>query len=229
MAIRPPIGDPGHDNDEYWLLNKTLYGLRRSPRHWYTMFTNILKDMNLKPSSHDPCLFSGIIDNTDPKSTRQEIHVGAYVDDFVFYSTDPAEEEKFKTALESKLKIDFMGDADYFLGTAFTWLRHEDGEVSVHLFQSAFTEFAAARFSVDKMNRVPNMTPYRSGLPIDSLPPPRDGDPDLKRRTKVYQGIIGSINWLATCTRPDIAPPSHSLHPTATIQVNNTTKQPSMP
>ena len=22
MAIRPPIGDPGHDNDEYWLLNK---------------------------------------------------------------------------------------------------------------------------------------------------------------------------------------------------------------
>ena len=31
-------------------------------------------------------------------------------------------------------------------------------------------------------------------------------DPDLKRRTKVYQGIVRPINWLATCTRPDIAP-----------------------
>ena len=64
-----------------------------------------------------------------------------------------------------------MGDADYFLGTAFTWLRQDDGNVSVHLCQSAFTEFASHRFGIDNMNRIPNMTPYRSGLPIDSLPP----------------------------------------------------------
>jgi hypothetical protein len=50
------------------------------------------------------------------------------------------------------------------------------------------------------------MTPYRSGLPIDSIGPPDPDDPDLPRRTKVYQRIVGCINWLATCTRPDIAP-----------------------
>ena len=50
------------------------------------------------------------------------------------------------------------------------------------------------------------MTPYRSGLPIDAIPHPDANDPDLKRRTKVYQSIVGSINWLATCTRPDISP-----------------------
>ena len=27
-VIRTPIGDPDFQNDEYWLLNKTLYGLR---------------------------------------------------------------------------------------------------------------------------------------------------------------------------------------------------------
>ena len=43
MAVRPPVGDPGYAKDEYWLLNKTLYGLRRSPKHWYNMFTSILK------------------------------------------------------------------------------------------------------------------------------------------------------------------------------------------
>ena len=42
--------------------------------------------------------------------------------------------------------------------------------------------------------------------PIDSIAPPDADDPDLPRRTKVYQGIIGSINWLATCTRPDVLP-----------------------
>lgn len=50
------------------------------------------------------------------------------------------------------------------------------------------------------------MTPYRSGLPIDSIAPPDKTDPDLKRRTKVYQSIVGCINWLATCTRPDVSP-----------------------
>jgi len=56
------------------------------------------------------------------------------------------------------------------------------------------------------MNPVPNMTPYRSGLPIDAIPAADPNEGDFKRRTKVYQGIVGCINWLATCTRPDISP-----------------------
>ena len=35
MAILPPVGDPAYAKDEFWLLNKTLYGFRRSPPHWY--------------------------------------------------------------------------------------------------------------------------------------------------------------------------------------------------
>jgi hypothetical protein len=35
MAVRPPVGDPAYNKDKFWLLNKTLYGLRRSPHHWY--------------------------------------------------------------------------------------------------------------------------------------------------------------------------------------------------
>ena len=50
------------------------------------------------------------------------------------------------------------------------------------------------------------MTPYRSGIPIDSIPDAPKDDPDQKRRTKIYQSIVGCINWLATCTRPDISP-----------------------
>ena len=43
-------------------------------------------------------------------------------------------------------------------------------------------------------------------MPIDSIPLPSADDPDLKRRTEVYQSIAGSMNWLVTCTRPAIAP-----------------------
>ena len=150
--------------------------------------------MNLELSPHNLCPVSGIVNDTDPTFTRHEIHGGAYIDEFIFYSIDTAEEEKIKMALESKLKVDLMDDTNSFLGTASTWLCHDNGHVSVHLSQSVFTEFATTQFSVEKMYRVSNMTLYRSGLPIDFLPPPHTNNPDLKRRTKVYQCIIGSIN-----------------------------------
>jgi hypothetical protein len=205
-VVRPPVGDPGYAKDEYWLLNKTLYGLRRSPHHWYNMFCSALKDLGLRQSVHDPCLFSGNLKSDTSPSPHSEIHVGIYVDDFVFYSSDPQAEKQFQEELKKKVVVDFMGDVDYFLGTAFTWKRHPNDHLSVHLCQSAFTEFTAHRFGMDKYNRTPNMTPYRSGLPIDSIAAANPKDPDLKRRTKVYQGIVGSINWLATCTRPDVSP-----------------------
>ena len=183
MAIRLPVSDLGHNNDRYWLLSKTLHGLWCSPEHChrYEMFTNILKDTNLKPHPHNPRLFSGIVNADDTKSTRQETHVGAYVDGFVFYSTDPAEEEQIKEVLESKLKVGFMGDADFPLAPlspscTTTMIMSPSTSLNQYLLNLQQTDSVS-----EKMNRVPNMIPYRSGLPNDSLPPPRAGDPDLKR------------------------------------------------
>jgi hypothetical protein len=31
--VKPPIGDPNAQKDQYWLLQRTFYGLRRSPHH----------------------------------------------------------------------------------------------------------------------------------------------------------------------------------------------------
>ena len=50
------------------------------------------------------------------------------------------------------------------------------------------------------------MTPHCSVFPIDSIPPVEPLDTDLPFQRQVNQSIVGFINWLATCTRPDIAP-----------------------
>ena len=50
------------------------------------------------------------------------------------------------------------------------------------------------------------MTPYRSGFPIDSIPPVDPLDPDIPRQRQVYQSTAGCILWIATCNCPDIAP-----------------------
>ena len=61
-VIRPPIGDPAFQEDEYCLLKRTLYGLRQSPHHWYNMTKGILLKMVLKSYPHDNCLLSGILE-----------------------------------------------------------------------------------------------------------------------------------------------------------------------
>ena len=133
MVVRPPVGDPAYAKDEYWLLNKTLYGLRRSPHHWYNLFISILCKIHLAPFPHDPCLFTSIVGNPDgaskiitsppspeklltssvntskdtttPVAGRAPIRVGVYVDDFIFYSTNPGEEELFKKTLAEHINV----------------------------------------------------------------------------------------------------------------------------
>ena len=98
-----------------------------------------------------------------------------------------------------------MVDVDYFLGTAFTWIQYKDCNISVHICQSEFTKFIVHRLSVQSANKVPNMKPHRSGFPIDSITPVDPFDPDPTCRIQVYQSIVVCINWLGTCTRPEIA------------------------
>jgi hypothetical protein len=40
--VRPPSGNPEAEPGKFWLLKQTLYGLRRSPQHWYDKINAIL-------------------------------------------------------------------------------------------------------------------------------------------------------------------------------------------
>ena len=141
--------------------------------------------MGLKASPHDPCLLSVILEETNSQKTISEdlsqLHVGLYFDNFAFYSSVPSQEVLFQTLLQEHIQVDFVVNVDYFLSTGFTWIQQKDGKISVHLCQSAFTKFTAYRFSVQSANKVLNMTPYRSGFPIDSIPPVDPLNPDLPR------------------------------------------------
>ncbi len=121
--ICPPSGDPEAAPNEYWLLKRTLYGLRRSPRHWYDKISAILRSIGLIPSLKDPCLYTGfIVDPSNPSSTPSSamLSLGMYVDDFVYFSEDPAVEALFCRLLAERCKVDFMGIVEWFLGVHFS-------------------------------------------------------------------------------------------------------------
>ena len=82
------------------------------------MIKEILLKIGLKASPHDTFLLSGILDKSTSHKTISEdqykLHVGLYVDDFVFYSSDPSQEVFFQTLLQENIQVDFMGDVNYF-------------------------------------------------------------------------------------------------------------------
>lgn len=199
----PPKGCPLTPPPKtYLLLKKTLYGLKRSPRHWYETAKNALQQLNLTPCPNAPCILTGnIIPHKAP------LYVGMYVDDFLYFSTDPTVEQAFEQMITTKtnLQVDFNGPLHHFLGIKFSHIKHDDGNLTIHLSQEADIQQLLQDNNMHTSSTITKPTPYRSGHPVDSvptadIPPPQRMEIEMKLRA-----ILGSLNWLSTQTRPDIA------------------------
>jgi len=111
-----------------------------------------------------------------------------------------------------------MGQVSLFLRIEFTWVYHVDGHLSVHLTQQSFAESLLESLGLQHLSASMYLTPYRSGLAIDSIPHKSMSSKDQDELRLAYQSLIGSLNWLAHTTRPDLATvvslsAQHQSHP----------------
>ena len=127
-----------------------------------------------------------------PIEGQPPIYVGLYVDDLIYYSPSDAVEEWFENNLKSHLKVDFMGDASWFLGQRYEWHNDENGKVSCHISQQAMIEGMLEKHNFPDISG--SRSPYRSGLKIDRIE--HDGkDPSTKEKlVRKFQSIMGGIN-----------------------------------
>ena len=204
---RPPAGCPLTPPNTYLKLKKTLYGLKRSPRHFYDLAVKTLTSIGLQQHPNSPCLFYGTLLPNEPP-----LYLGLYVDDFVYFSESDNVEKEFEKRFSSKLDMDLNGPVSYFLGLKFTPTYHDDGNLSVKLSQEAFIDTLRQQANLDGDDVSEPLTPYRNGHPIDTIPL----EPDLplaeqQQQNATLQTLVGSLNWLSTSTRPDIAPVTNFL------------------
>ena len=199
---RPPPGCPITPPNTYLLLKRTLYGLKRSPKHWFDKATAAFTSLGLKPCANAPCLFTGTI-----VPGRPPLYVGLYVDDFLYFSEDPEVEATFEHGLSHDLNmgVDFDHDPQHFLGLKMECCRHADNHVDIFLSQEAFIDSLLITHGLDTSTSTPR-TPYRSGYPVDKIPMDTNLPPDVLQHSQaLLRTIVGSLNWLGVSTRPDIA------------------------
>ena len=132
VVVKPPIGCPVSNPNTLWCLKKTLYGLIRSPLHWYNNISQLFLSISLRNSPNSPCVFVGkILDNEPP------LYLGLYVDDFCYFSESNKVEKEFKHKLDNNYSVSYDNKLEWFLGMKFEWKMTEtDLQCLVH--QEAF-------------------------------------------------------------------------------------------
>ena len=164
-------------------LNKSLYGLKQAPRKWNEKFKATLRDFNLTQSEADPCVFYSHKD-------KDMLCLALYVDDGIIFSSSEEIMNNFAAHLTQSYKVKF-GKPGTYLGLQFA--NHKNGFV-VH--QEQYIKKILERFNMSDCKPVSIPADTNVKFSSESL------DKDIKFP---YREAIGSLMYLATGTRPDLA------------------------
>jgi hypothetical protein len=172
--------------DTVFRLRKAIYGLKQAPRCWNQLLHDWLLSQGLMQSKHDACLYF----------IPGKLYVCFWVDDFLILARDVADKTAFKTAISAAFKMKDLGPVSRFLGMQV--LRDRARRV-IKLTSTMHIEDMLNRFSMQ------NCKPAKTPLPHKAVLGPRGPDEQSLPPRTPYRSLIGSLLYVATWTRPDIA------------------------
>ena len=165
-------------------LVKSLYGLKQAPKQWHEKFDNVMLLHGFKINECDKCVYV-------KDDEHGYVIVCLYVDDMLIVGSDDKMITSTKNMLNSRFDMKDMGLADVILGLKIK--RTSDGLV---LSQSHYVDTILGKF--DKDNSGIARTPVDVTLHFSK-------NKEESVAQVEYSRVIGSLMYLMSCTRPDIA------------------------
>jgi hypothetical protein len=174
-------------------LLKGLYGLKQSGRLWNRQIDALLRKIGFERSQSDPCLYIKTYED------NQTMILGLYVDDCLVAYDQEWQMKEVLDQLKEVYALKDLGQPSQILGIQVECF--EDGDVKIH--QARYIEELLVRFGMADCNDTPIPQAPWVFLTADMSP---SVDADVAAMKKVpYAELVGSLNWLATSARPDIA------------------------
>jgi hypothetical protein len=190
VYVQQPPGYEQGERGQVCRLNKALYGLKQAPRAWNQVLTRELLRQGFTPSQADPSLFS----RTEPGG--QLSHIAVYVDDLLIASKEGAAVHSIKQAIMTAFKAKDMGDARFFLGMT---IHRDRGNRTLKLGQEQMIREVLERQGMAEAR--PRLMPLSTSVTLAK----GEGDPLSLELGVQYRQLVGSLLYLACCTRPDIS------------------------
>lgn len=186
IFMKQPVGF-SDSSQRVCRLNRSLYGLKQASRCWNQKFTNFLKSFNLMASKADSCVFVG-------NMSGRKIVLAIYIDDGLIAATNENDIECLLCYLKTHFQFK-SGVLQSYLGLEISQM--SDGSIFVN--QAGYARRILEKFKMSECNAVSTPSdPHHSMAEI--------GEPSSNEvKAFPYREAVGSLMYLATATRPDIA------------------------
>lgn len=168
------------------LLKKSLYGLKQAPRQWNKEFSNFLKNLNLKESQQDRCIFYRL--------KPSKLFIAIYVDDGIIFAEKQECIDEVMYELKRKFDIHEV-DSSSFLGFQIT----SNNDESVSLHQESYIHKILKKFNMQNSNTIDNPSTITRNSKEE-----RDSKA-LDQDIVPYREAIGSLLYASGISRIDIA------------------------
>ena len=186
VYIQQPPGYNYDNPDLACKLNKALYGLKQASRAWHRTLKTEIESMGFKESTADPGLFI--------KPSSPPAYLLIYVDDILVITNNTSMLNSVKNQISTAFETRDLGPATFFLGIDII---RDRTTKTIKLTQTRHTTDLLSKFNMEKSK--PFDTPSSIAIKLTA-----DGEP-LDTKEHPYSTLIGSLMYLASCTRPDIA------------------------
>jgi hypothetical protein len=183
---QPPGFTTAADTRLVCRMQKALYGLKQASRQWYLRISAELGKLGFQPTAADPSLY-----------VRQGCAVLVYVDDLLIAAPDLHTVQQVKAQIGSAFAVRDLGEARYFLGME---IERDRATRTLRLSQQQLTNTLLTKFDMSQSKQ--------RSVPLDPAARlVKGGEPELlpSSDAHVFMELVGSLLYLSTCTRPDIA------------------------
>ena len=166
-------------------LKRAIYGLKQAGREWWRTIVGFLIEIGFQHGQNEPCFFT--YQNKDTLTL-----LALYVDDIAICSDSQTDLIEIKQKLADKLKLKDLGKLEWVLEVK---VERDDKSKKIRLTQEATIMKILKKFEMTDC--IPKTTPSTLGHERNQE---IQLSPDFP-----YREMVGSLMYLATVTRPDIA------------------------
>lgn len=190
-------------SQKVWKLKKALYGLPVSPKRWFERFKEEALKIDLENDVHEPCLFTW-------RKEDKMAFLMLYVDDMITASNCPEKLKEISSHFRESFEIKELGEPENFLGLKIE--RDRENRVMT-ITQPEYTEKMLEKFNMKDCK--PQDTPMVTRQVRRRNLKGKENTAELEKLNALtkapYREAIGSLMYLASSTRPDIAYAVHFL------------------
>uniref|UniRef100_A0AAV1U3A9 Reverse transcriptase Ty1/copia-type domain-containing protein n=1 Tax=Peronospora matthiolae TaxID=2874970 RepID=A0AAV1U3A9_9STRA len=193
IYMAQPDGYIDEDHEHFVCkLQRSLYGLKQSPRMWNKTIDEFMIKIGLKKCESDHCIYV-------KRDEQRMIFVALYVDDLIIASSSNKSPREAKSALSERFEMTDMGKLKFFLGIEIE--RAESGG-TLSLRQSKFAKDILEKFGMLNSNSV--RSPQDPGLKLTKAMCERGCKHEETMTNFPYRNAVGCLMYLMVGTHPTL-------------------------